>query len=654
MRWLGRLGWAAAVLAATLMAAAIVLCFLEPRRTSVGTAALGLLVVGVATVIGLMILRRQPGNVVGLVLTLLGLSVAVTVTREVGIGVLAVRPGVLAELNWLLAITAESGILIMVLLALLLLYFPDGRLPGHRWLLVAPALVACMLVHLIYGSFDTGARRPPLDTLNPPFGQPPGWLDVVSMVTFAALLLLVLLCAIAPIARYRGGNLTLRRQIRWLAIVGLALPLYPVICLVEIAIWGTPTWTSLALGIAALVGIPVATGIAALRHDAYDVDRALVAAVTWVAVSAAVVSIYAAASFAVGLALGRESPVAAAAATALCSVALAPSRSRLQAAIDRRLYPLRRTVLAAIETFRRDMSAGRTQPEQLEQVLRASLRDPDLRIGFRVPAADRFVDSSGNPIEPADGVPARLASTQIGVVVAGRGVASPELLRQVADECAVLIEVVRLRMELSGALHEVESSRARLVQVSYEERRQLERDLHDGAQQRLVSLGMAFRVAQRHLDDGTLDVGDLLDRSVAELGTSVAELRQIAHGLRPSSLDDGLGPALRAMLRSVPMPVDMDVCEDDLPDEVATTAYFVAAEAVTNSVKHADARSIDLRVTRGGDSVVVQVRDDGRGGACLPTGSTMADRVAALGGSLHVSSPAGQGTVVEAVLPCAS
>ena len=201
----------------------------------------------------------------------------------------------------------------------------------------------------------------------------------------------------------------------------------------------------------------------------------------------------------------------------------------------------------------------------------------------------------------------------------------------------------RDRGQLSGALHEVESSRARLVQVSYEERRQLERDLHDGAQQRLVSLGMAFRVAQRHLDDGTLDVGDLLDRSVAELGTSVAELRQIAHGLRPSSLDDGLGPALRAMLRSVPMPVDLDVCADDLPDEVATTAYFVAAEAVTNSVKHADARSIDLRVTRGGDSVVVQVRDDGHGGACLPTGSTMADRVAALSGSLHVSSPAGQG-----------
>ena len=107
------------------------------------------------------------------------------------------------------------------------------------------------------------------------------------------------------------------------------------------------------------------------------------------------------------------------------------------------------------------------------------------------------------------------------------------MLREIADAAAVLVEVVRLRLELPAALRDVEASRARLLQAGYAERRRLERDLHDGAQQRLVSLGMALRLAQRHLDDGTVDVDGLLDEAVAELGTAVAELRQIAHGLRP-------------------------------------------------------------------------------------------------------------------------
>ena len=214
--------------------------------------------------------------------------------------------------------------------------------------------------------------------------------------------------------------------------------------------------------------------------------------------------------------------------------------------------------------------------------------------------------------------------------------------------------MVRLRLELSGALEEVEASRARLVQIGYEERRRLERDLHDGAQQRLVSLGMAIRLAQRHLSDGTTDIDGLLDQSVAELGTAVAELRQIAHGLRPSSLDDGLPAALARLVRSVPVAIAMDVHSGPLPDDVATTAYFVISEAVTNAVKHAEASRIELCVSRADGHVVVRITDDGCGGAQLSAQSGLADRVAALGGSLKVASPRGSGTVVEAALPCAS
>ena len=165
---------------------------------------------------------------------------------------------------------------------------------------------------------------------------------------------------------------------------------------------------------------------------------------------------------------------------------------------------------------------------------------------------------------------------------------------------------------------------------------------------------MQLRLAQRHLDDGSVDVDQLLDASVAELGSAVAELRQIAHGLRPSSLDDGLPAALSNLVRSVPMTVDMDVDDGPLPDAVATTAYYVASEAITNAVKHAEATRIVLQVVRRDGQLLVRVTDDGRGGARLGVRSGLRDRVAALGGSLTVASPDGHGTEVEAALPCAS
>lgn len=137
----------------------------------------------------------------------------------------------------------------------------------------------------------------------------------------------------------------------------------------------------------------------------------------------------------------------------------------------------------------------------------------------------------------------------------------------------------------------------------------------------------------------------------------MAELRQLAHGLRPSSLDDGLGPALANLTRTVPITVDLDVRAGTLPDDVSTTAYYVASEAVANAVKHAEADRIGLQVAHDDGHLQVRVTDNGRGSAAVRPGSGLAglcDRVAALGGSLAVHSPPGGGTRIEAVLPCAS
>jgi signal transduction histidine kinase len=260
-------------------------------------------------------------------------------------------------------------------------------------------------------------------------------------------------------------------------------------------------------------------------------------------------------------------------------------------------------------------------------------------------------------MDGAGSVPIVSGQTTIGAIAATSPLLSNELLRQIAAASVTLVELVRLRLELTAALREVEASRARLVQVGDRERRRLERDLHDGAQQRLVSLGMALRLAQRQRKGADPELDGLLDQTVAELGTAVAELRQIAHGLRPSSLDDGLHAALVALTQHVPIPVSLHVQPALLPDDVTVTVYYVASEAIANAVKHAEATRIDVRVTRRNGHVEVRVADDGRGGARVAAGSGLAgldDRVTALGGRLALASEERCGTVVEAVVPCAS
>lgn len=165
---------------------------------------------------------------------------------------------------------------------------------------------------------------------------------------------------------------------------------------------------------------------------------------------------------------------------------------------------------------------------------------------------------------------------------------------------------------------------------------------------------MAIRLAQRHLGDRD-QVDGLLDQAVAELGTAVAELRAIAHGLRPLDLDGGLGSAIRSLTTGLPLPVTLDLDVDEVPDDIATTAYYVASEALANVVKHAGAENVAVAVSRIEDRLHLRVHDDGRGGAQARPGSGLAglvDRVAAAGGRLSVASPAPRGTVIEAVLPC--
>jgi PAS domain S-box-containing protein len=211
--------------------------------------------------------------------------------------------------------------------------------------------------------------------------------------------------------------------------------------------------------------------------------------------------------------------------------------------------------------------------------------------------------------------------------------------------------------ERHAAERELRRSRARLVETAYEARRQIERDLHDGAQQNLVSVAMTLASARGLLDSEPDEAGELLDEAIAELKAATAELRELARGIHPAVLTEGgLDPALRGLVRRSALPAKLLAApEERFPDAVEAAAYFVVAEALTNAARHADgASAVTVAVRAAEGVVVVTVGDDGPGGAKLDGGGLggLADRVAALGGQLTINSPVSAGTTVRAEIPC--
>ena len=236
----------------------------------------------------------------------------------------------------------------------------------------------------------------------------------------------------------------------------------------------------------------------------------------------------------------------------------------------------------------------------------------------------------------------------------------PELIEAAAAAARLALENARLQSELRAQLARVEESRARIVAAGDEERRRIERDIHDGAQQRLVALALELRAAQKRLGgDVSPDLDEVLTDAVDELQRAVGELRELARGVHPAILtEDGLGAALESLADRTPLPVTILAAPSGrLPAPIEGAAYFVACEALANAVKHSGATAISLRAEQLNGSLVVEVVDDGVGGAAISSGSGLrglADRVEAHGGRLRVESPAGAGTRVIGELPCGS
>jgi signal transduction histidine kinase len=308
---------------------------------------------------------------------------------------------------------------------------------------------------------------------------------------------------------------------------------------------------------------------------------------------------------------------------------------------------------------------GNPNPDELQRALARTLRDPTLQLVYWLPEFGSYADADGHEVAlPEPGGERALTPIQHDGVRIAALLHDPalsderELMAGASAAAAIALENTRLQVELRARLEELRGSRSRIVEVAQEERKRLERNLHDGAQQRLVALSMELGRMERRLAADAPERVEL-EHARGEIATSLRELRQVARGLHPAVVSShGLEVALEQLAATAPVPVVVIVRVDHrLPEAIEVAAYYIVAESLANIGKHARAEAVRVEVLRQDGLVLVEVADDGVGGADTEHGSGLrglADRVEALGGRLRVWSPAGAGTRVSAEIPCGS
>ena len=694
-----------AALAATVLVAlaGLVLTGLEwsSLATSDAAGSVGAVAGAIAyATLGALIVRRA-GNLVGWFMLAEGAANAVMAAGSAyAIFGAKAHPGTLPAAAAVGALAEAVFVLVAIDLAALILVFPTGRLPSPRWR--PAALAGLVLTSLTLASFVVSTRQVALPA---PGGislvypnplavrslQPVTWLGTLNGL--ALLFPLLLAGALVSLAlRYRRGDQRLRQQMKWLglaiaavlatqAVGGLAIPLgqggRP---LQQIPYAITPFLVLLA--------IPAAMAIAILRRRLFDIDVIISRALLVTLLSAGVTAVYAAIVLGIGTFAGhRSDPLLTIAAAVAIALAFQPLRQRASLLANRLVYGHRATPYQVLSDFAADMAGQLDLGDALDRMVSllggasgASRVEAWIRVGAELrpsavwpvgsapSAAAELNGASGGAAElpvldpGARVVPVRHGDDLLGAISLSKPPSEPltstedSLLRHLASQASLVMRNAQLTAELRATIDQLLASRRRLVEAQDAERRKIERNLHDGAQQQLIALAIQLGLLAELADDPDL-VRQAIPDLKAQLSTALEDLRALARGIYPPLLaEQGLVMALRAQAARSPVPVVLDADQvGRYPQDAESTVYFCTLEALQNVAKHARASRGMVRLSGSGDTLEFSVSDDGAG---FPAGTShgsglqgMSDRLAAHGGTLTVRSQPGQGTTITGRLP---
>jgi signal transduction histidine kinase len=644
---------------------------------------------GTFAVTGAIITWHRPGQVIGLLFLVLGLSAPVPNS------ILALAMGPFAEHSFALrtlfiATSVALTTMVFPLLALTIALFPDGRLPSVRWRWY-PWTVAVAMALGAAAAFSAGGwggdteqvlLGPPLD------GRLSGLAEVLSPLFFLLIVVLMGGSTWAAVLRYRRSESVARQQMKWLALAVLVVAFIMVGLIITQGAVSTPAGTHTVVMASGIALIPVSAGIAILRHRLYDVDVVLNRAIVFGLLAAFITGLYAAVVVGVGSLIGdRSNVVLTIGTTALVAVVFEPVRARVQHLANRAVYGHRATPYEVLSGIVDELGTGSSSDDQLEAMallLADGTGAEHATIWVQVDEALRAVacSPSHDPdehehVDAGEAWPGTVAGAThtepvvldgelLGALSFDRGredpMSPPEraLMTEMAGQASLLLGNARLRARLEARVEELRASRQRLVAAQDEARRKLERDLHDGAQQQLVALkvklGLARTLAGK--EGAGEQVTELIEGLSAAADEAVESLRTLARGIYPPLLEaEGLERALATQAQRAPIPVDLRA--EGLrryERQIEATVYFCVLEAVRNSITHADATCLQVRLDDRDGQLRFRVVDDGCGfdPAAVAHGlglTNMGDRIDALGGSLTIEADVEGGAQVVGSVP---
>ena len=629
--------------------------------------------------VGAFVASRRPANPVGWLFLAEGLGFAVSVatdTYATYVTMAGVTPPHAAWAAWLGAILAELGFLFVPALLL----FPDGRLPSRRWREVAWLIAAAEALLLIVAATSSAGLRSENSAvlLSPVRLIPDSLADPVVNVVHTAFIPLCLAAVAGCVVRYRQSPADEREQIKWFAYAGLLTAVALLIC----GMFNNPLGGLLAVGPL----IPVATAIAIFRYRLYDIDVVISKTIVYGSLAAFITVVYVVIVAGIGslgsgfLQAGSRPDLGLSIlATAVVAVAFQPVRERAQHLANRLVFGKRATPYEALSDFAGRMRGTYAAEDVLPRMARV------LAEGTGAERAVVWLKDGAELVAgacwPADAWPPTRAGLRDGEVpaIAGAGRVAlvsyqgetlgalsvskrpgepltpveGKLMADLAAQAGLLLRNIGLTEQLRARLAELQASRLRIVAAADDQRRRIERDIHDGAQQQLLAIAAKLAAAESAVGQDDERERALVAQLKAETSGALETLRKLARGIYPPLLaDQGLVAAVTAQATKAPGPVE--VSTDGVgryPAEIETAIYFCCVEALQNAARHAPGSAVRASLAEDRGQVMFTVTDDGPGfdPAAPAAGSglqNMSDRLAALGGSCQVDSRPGRGTTV--------